>query len=88
MPIGYVYTTMSDDDAQTTRRKIMAAAAGALGVGFLAGNASADDGSASGQIGSAAEPALSVYCDTFTFHERSSVPSNPDDGTEVYVPSA
>lgn len=79
------------DKLQPTRRDVVVGGAMLLTGGALvyggAGTAAADDGSESGQIGTAAEPALSVYTDTFTFHERSSVPSSPDDGTEVYIPS-
>lgn len=79
----------SDDDttesAQTTRRGIMAALLAAVGLGgFYAGSATADDGSASGQVGTSAEPALHIYTESVVFHERTSDPSSPDDGTMWY----
>lgn len=78
-------------EQEMSRRAVLATAVGIAGAGaagHLTGRAAADDGSASGTIGTASNPAMRVYVDTYHFHERTSDPSSPSDGTIWYNSSA
>lgn len=81
----------ANEQREMSRRAVLATAVGIAGAGaagHLSGRAAASDGSASGQIGTAAKPALRVYVDTFHFHERTTDPSSPANGSMWYNSTA
>lgn len=81
------------DSFRPTRRDVLVGgtallAGGALVVGGSGGAAASHGGGTSGDIASAATPALHVFVDTFHFHERTTDPSSPSNGTMWYNSSA
>lgn len=85
---------VADEVGLPTRRDVLKVSSGAVLAGGAlviggSGNAAASHGGGtSGDVASASEPALRVFVDTWHFHERTSDPSSPSNGSMWYNSSA
>lgn len=79
--------TELEPEREVTRRQVLAAAAGAAAAGaagYSVGTETGSAQSASGQVGTLADPYLRVNVDRLVLVPRTSDPSSPEDGSTWY----